>query len=322
MTRRTLAAARFVLAALLLVLTTPVSAQILTGEIFGRVADTSSAVLPGVTVTLEGPALIRPEVATTTETGAYSFPRLPIGPIPGGSTRGLRGRSRGKGFASSTGFSAADQHELEVSTSPGTVTVRRESPVVDTRQTTTGATFTEETLQGISTARDPWVLLEQTPGVVMNQQNVGGNKSGQQSTFTVRGTQQGNSIWNVGYRPRSPMSATGCLGLLRLRFVPGDQFHDRRRRRIGANRRREPELRDPSSGGNTSRGSGRYFVSDNNYQSANLTANCASRALARATRSRTSTTTARRWAVRWSRTSPGCGAPSASRTSRWASLDF
>jgi hypothetical protein len=38
------------------------------------------------------------------------------------------------------------------------------------------------------TARDPWVWLEQTPGVVMNQQNVGGNKSGQQSTFTVHGT--------------------------------------------------------------------------------------------------------------------------------------
>ena len=32
------------------------------------------------------------------------------------------------------------------------------------------------------------------------------------------------------------------VGVLRLRFVPGDQLHHRRRRRVGADRRRQPEL--------------------------------------------------------------------------------
>jgi len=40
-----------------------------TGEIYGKVADSSGAVLPGVTVTLASPVLLQPQVATTTETG-------------------------------------------------------------------------------------------------------------------------------------------------------------------------------------------------------------------------------------------------------------
>ena len=54
-------------------------AQSQTGEIFGKVTDGSGAVLPGVTVTLTGPALMQPQTAVTSETGSYQFPRLEIG---------------------------------------------------------------------------------------------------------------------------------------------------------------------------------------------------------------------------------------------------
>src|SRR5262245_40373 len=57
----------------------PVAAQVSTGEIFGKVSDDTGAVLPGATVTLSGASLIQPLVAVSTETGAYRFPRLPIG---------------------------------------------------------------------------------------------------------------------------------------------------------------------------------------------------------------------------------------------------
>jgi hypothetical protein len=49
------------------------------GSIFGKVTDASGAVMPGVTVTVTGPALQAPRVAVTTETGAYQFPNIPIG---------------------------------------------------------------------------------------------------------------------------------------------------------------------------------------------------------------------------------------------------
>ena len=59
--------------------TTAAVAQQQTGEIFGRAADKSGAVLPGATVTVAGPALIQPRVAITSETGTYRVPELPIG---------------------------------------------------------------------------------------------------------------------------------------------------------------------------------------------------------------------------------------------------
>jgi hypothetical protein len=247
------------------------SAQILTGEIFGRVSDSSGAVLPGVTVTLDGPALIRPEVATSTESGAYSFPRLAIGRYT--ITFELAGFKQvvQEDIRVATGFAAEINAKLELSAVHETVTVSGQSPIVDTRQTTTGATFTEEMLQGIPTARDPWVLLEQTPGVVMNQQNVGGNKSGQQSTFTVHGTQMANSIWNVDGVTITDMAATGSSSV----YFDFDSFQEISFTTGGADASVQTGGVNlnfiTKSGGNTARGSGRYFVSDNNLQSANIT---------------------------------------------------
>ena len=70
---------------------------------------------------------------------------------------------------------------LELSSIEETVVVSGESPVIDVRQTGTPQTFDQNRLENIPTARDPWVLLEQTPGVLVNVQNVGGNQSGNQS---------------------------------------------------------------------------------------------------------------------------------------------
>src|SRR5687768_5739645 len=249
----------------------PLSAQMLTGEIFGKVTDASGGVLPGVTVTVEGPALIRPEVTTTSDSGAYSFPRLPIG------TYTVRFDLPGfrqivqEGIRIATGFAAEINPRLDLSNVQETVTVSGESPVVDTKQTTTGATFTQDMPQGIPTARDPWVLLEQTPGVVMNQQNVGGNKSGQQSTFTVHGTQMGNSIWNVDGVTITDMAATGSSSV----YFDFDSFQEISFTTGGADASVQTGGVNLNfvtrSGGNSMRGSGRYFVSDNDFQSKNVT---------------------------------------------------
>src|SRR5207245_10258751 len=57
----------------------PALAQVSMGEVFGKATDGTGAVLPGVTVTLSGPALIQPQMTVTVEGGAYRFPRIPIG---------------------------------------------------------------------------------------------------------------------------------------------------------------------------------------------------------------------------------------------------
>jgi Ca-activated chloride channel family protein len=63
------------------------------------------------------------------------------------------------------------------------ITVSHESPLLDERRISTGATVSQTELEKIPTARDPWATLQQTPGVKTDRVNVGGNESGQQSKY-------------------------------------------------------------------------------------------------------------------------------------------
>src|SRR5436189_5658211 len=67
------------LVVMLLVGTMAGYAQQQTGEIFGKAADSSGAVLPGATVTVAGPTLLSPRTAVTSEAGTYRIPAVPIG---------------------------------------------------------------------------------------------------------------------------------------------------------------------------------------------------------------------------------------------------
>ena len=163
------------------------TAQQQTGEIFGKVTDNTGAILPGVTVTLTGEALIQPQTALSSTTGSYQFPRIPIGTytvkfeLPGFKTV-VR-----EGIRVTVGFNAEISQQMELSTVQETVTVTGESPIVDTKATGTKSTFDLETLQNIPSARDPWVMLEKAPAITMDRVNVGGSQSGQQSGFISRG---------------------------------------------------------------------------------------------------------------------------------------
>jgi hypothetical protein len=185
-------------------------AQSQTGEVFGKVTDASGAVLPGATVTLTGPVLLQPLTAVTGETGTYQFPRIEIGVY---SVRfDLTGFKTivHPDIRVTVGFSAQVNAQLPVSTVEETVTVTGESPVVDTKDTGTKQTFTNELLQSIPSARDPWVILQQTAGVAMDRENVGGNMSGQQSNYVSRGGNPFNNKWSLDGVDITDMSATGA----------------------------------------------------------------------------------------------------------------
>lgn len=85
--------------------------------------------------------------------------------LPGGLQVGLKG---GDLTAVPPGWRTPDESGLEV--------------VAGERKSTAAAVSAAE-LQKIPTARDPWAILQQTPGVLTDRINVGGNESGQQSTF-------------------------------------------------------------------------------------------------------------------------------------------
>ena len=56
------------------------------GELVGKVVDDQGAVLPAVTVTLKGPALMGASTAVTNDRGLYRFPAVPSGTYTSPST--------------------------------------------------------------------------------------------------------------------------------------------------------------------------------------------------------------------------------------------
>lgn len=181
-------------AGLLLIATASAHAQG-NGSIFGKVTDSTGGVMPGVTVTVSGTALQQALTAVTGTTGTYQFPVIPIGTFTvafelDGFKKAVR-----NGIIITTGFSAPVDQKMEVGNKTEEVTVSAAPPVVDTKKTSTGSTFTKDILENIPSARDPWQIINMTPGVQAGL-NVGGSSSGQQVGLTSRGT-SANVQWNL-----------------------------------------------------------------------------------------------------------------------------
>ncbi|MEM6453669.1 MAG: TonB-dependent receptor, partial [Acidobacteriota bacterium] len=181
-------------------------AQLQTGNLYGEVADAEGARLPGVTVTIRGNGA--PQFQLTDASGAFRF----LGLSPG--TYQLT--------AELEGFSTVDYPSISITTGRSTtievtltaaledvITVTSESPLLDQRKITTGTSVSQVELEKIPTARDPWVILQQTPGVLVDRVNVGGNESGQQSAYISPGTSADNGVWAVDGVVITDMGAIG-----------------------------------------------------------------------------------------------------------------
>jgi carboxypeptidase family protein/TonB-dependent receptor-like protein len=244
-------------------------AQQQTGRIDGVVSDATGAVVPGATVLLNGTSTAQLET-TTSANGDYHFLNL----SPGTYTV----TAKLPGFADvvrqnvivQTGGSTQIDLQMRPSGVSETVTVTGASPVVDTRKTTNEITFDQTQLQEIPTARDPWVLLQQTPGVLVDRVNVGGNESGQQSTF-IRGASDGSdTMWNLdGIMITDPASIGSTPtyydfdAFQEVQFTTGGNDVRQQTGGIGINF-------VTKRGTNAFKGSGRFFGTNKNLQSHNV----------------------------------------------------
>lgn len=159
-----------------------------TGSITGAVTDTSGAILPGVTVTASGPALMTPLVAVTSAQGQYRFPSLPPGTyvvrfeLPGFSSY------RREGVTVNIGFNAQINQQMAVAAVSEEVLVSGAAPVVDTKNTNIQTTITQQMLKDMPNARDIWSVIGQAPGFTVSNFDVGGSRAGTQTGYTAFGT--------------------------------------------------------------------------------------------------------------------------------------
>ncbi|MFN7963078.1 MAG: TonB-dependent receptor [Thermoanaerobaculia bacterium] len=181
-------------------------AQLQTGNLYGKVQDNQGQPLPGVTVTLSGVGAT--QVQVTNAEGQFRF----LGLAPGNWAV----KSELEGFSTvdypNISIAVGRNTSIELTLTPAVeevITVTSESPLLDERKISTGTTVSQTELEKIPTARDPWVILQQTPGVLVDRVNVGGNESGQQSTYSSPGTNDDNSVWAVDGVVITDMGAIG-----------------------------------------------------------------------------------------------------------------
>jgi hypothetical protein len=183
----------------------PLLAQSNAGNIYGTVTDASGAPLPGVTVTASANG---PRYTFVTESdGAFRFLRLPPGRYAITAELAGFGTTRREAQVS---IDASTNVELRLAQQMSeTLTVTAATPLVDTREMGTGEVVTQQEIENLPTARDPWVMLQQMPGILVDRVNVGGNKSGQQSYFVSKGVERHQTSWNIDGVDVTEMDETG-----------------------------------------------------------------------------------------------------------------
>ena len=152
---------------------------------YGVVTDESGAVLPGAAVTITSDLGNR---STTTGTqGEFRFLNLDRGQYK--VTVAIAGFSTlTREITVTTGENVNLTFSAKVAQQEETITVTAETPLVDTKKRGTGTTLTTEELTAVPNARDPWGVLRNVPGVLLDRVNIAGNENGQQASVAGKGS--------------------------------------------------------------------------------------------------------------------------------------
>ncbi len=185
------------------------------GAIDGRVTDNTNAVLPGVTVTISGPAMMGTRGATTNDQGAYRIAAVPPGDYAVLFTLDGFAPLKRTEIRVDLGFTATLNVRMAVGTVEANVTVTGASPVVDVASTRVTTTFDAPMLASIpSGSRDYWALLSETPALKLTRVDVGGSSAGSQSSYYAYGTHRPESAddrrdqFDTGHRTVATISTS------------------------------------------------------------------------------------------------------------------
>src|SRR5262249_47399653 len=154
-----------------LVLHAAAAAQVTTADIVGRVTDTTGAVLPGATVTIEHQGTHDLRTAPASQTGDYVFNLLPIGAytvkveLQGFSTQSTK-------LTLSAGDRVPFDPKLQVGQVQANVTVTASAPLLQTDTATVASLVTEKAVQDLPVSgRNVVRLVQLVPGAFEGLQN-------------------------------------------------------------------------------------------------------------------------------------------------------
>lgn len=155
-----------------------------TGNLTGKITDSSGASLPGVSVEVKSPAMQGTRTALTERDGTYRFALLPPGEyIVSFRLEGMTPEMRRRVV-----ISLGKETSLDVTMKPAAVSaeivVSAAAPVLDTTSTTLGTNLNTRTIETLPSGRNYSALAQVTPGVSSDANS----ENGTQSTITVYGS--------------------------------------------------------------------------------------------------------------------------------------
>jgi hypothetical protein len=165
------------------------------GELVGKVTDDQGGVLPGVNVTLSGPAVMGTPTAVTNAEGRYRFPAVNSG------TYSLKFDLAGFAPLVRSGIVVPVRQTITVDAAmklaslQETVTVSGSSPTVDVENTKVGARLSQEILTAVPTSRTIFGSTTVLPGMTMGRQDPGGLNAATSTGMVAHGA----SNYNLNY---------------------------------------------------------------------------------------------------------------------------
>ena len=162
------------------------------GELVGKVTDDQGGVLPGVTVTLSGPAVMGTPTSVSGANGVYRFPAVNTG------TYTLKFELAGfaplvrEGIVVPVRQTITVDVSMKIASLQETVTVSGSSPTVDVENTKMGARLDHEILQAVPTSRTIFGSTTVLPGMTMARQDPGGLNAATSTGMTAHGAQNYN----------------------------------------------------------------------------------------------------------------------------------
>jgi hypothetical protein len=185
---------------------TPARAQTFTGRIDITIEDSTGGRLPGVNVDLSGQMI---QSAVSDARGEVHFLNLNVGTYQVKASLAGFNDWKNTNVPVAGNVSVPLAIKMTVAGAKEEVTVTGESPVLDTKKQTTAVNVSLEELQNVPSARDPWVVMQTVPSIVMDRVNVGGSESGQQAGFIGKGAASQQATWSLDGMPITDMGSVG-----------------------------------------------------------------------------------------------------------------
>ena len=162
------------------------------GELVGKITDDQGGALPGVTVTLSGPAVMGAPTAVSNERGIYRFPGVNTG------TYSLKFDLTGfaplvrQGIVVPVRQTVTVDATMKLASLQETVTVSGSSPTIDVENTKVGARLSQEILTAVPTSRTIFGSTTLLPGMTMGRQDPGGLSAATSTGMVAHGAQNYN----------------------------------------------------------------------------------------------------------------------------------